>query len=442
MMRMIVAAMLAVVSLSIPARAELEIQEVTTPAGTQAWLLEEHSIPFVALEILFRGGSVIDDPETRGAVHLMGALLEEGAGDMDARAFAKARDELAMSVSFDVSSDYLSVSARFLTENRDASLALLRRALTEPRFDEDAIERVRAQIVSSLQSDLKDPQTIASQRFNELAYGDHPYAHPTEGTIDSVLALSRDDLVAAHRRAITRDGIHVSAVGDITADELKGVLDRLFDGLPDSGPDLPEAALVNLPGGVTIIDYETPQSVVQFAQPGLPMDHPDFFAAFVLNHILGGGGFESRLMQEVREKRGLTYGIYSYLSTPDYADLWAGGTASANDRVAEAVRVIREEWERLKTQGVTQEELDDAKTYLTGSYPLRFSGNAAIARIAVNMQFDDMPLDYISTRNDRIEAVTLEDINRVARELLDPERLTFVVVGQPEGLEETPPLAQ
>lgn len=437
MIRILVATALACFTLALPARAEIAIQDVTTPGGIKAWLLEEHSIPFVALEVMIRGGSAIDLPETRGAINLMGALLEEGAGDLDARAFAGARDDLAMSLSFDVSADALSVSARFLTENRDESLALLRSALTEPRFDPDAIDRVRAQVLSSLQSDLKDPQAIASQAFNALLYPGHPYANATQGTIETVSELTRVDLIKAHRRAITREGINVAVVGDITAEELKPLLDSLFAGLPEESPDLPGAADVNLPGGIKVVDFETPQSVVRFAQPGVPRDDPDFFAAFVLNHILGGGGFESRLMQEVREKRGLTYGIYSYLSIPDYAKIWAGGTASANDKVAETVRVIREEWARLRDTGVTQHELDDAKTYLTGSYALRFDGNGPIANIAVNMQFDDMPIDYIATRNDEIDAVTLEDINRVARQLLDPDRLTFVVVGQPQGLQGT-----
>ena len=422
---------------ALPARAEIEIKEITTDTGIEAWLVEEHSIPFVALEILFRGGSVIDPEDKLGATSLMGALLDEGAGELDARAFAKARDELAVSISSRVDRDSLSISAKFLTENRDESLALLRSVLTEPRFDPDAIERVRAQILSSLQSDMKDPQALASKAVDALLYAGHPYAHPVDGTIETMTALTRDDLIAAHQRAMTRDGIYVSAVGDITAEELSSLLDALLADLPESQPSLPETVDPNLPGGVMVIGFETPQTVVRFAQPGLQRDHPDFFAAFILNHILGGGGFESRLMTEVREKRGLTYGIYSYLSDPAYSQVWAGGTATANDSVAETVAVIRAEWERLRDEGVSAEELQDAKTYLTGSYPLRFEGNSRIANIAVGMQFDDMPADYIATRNDKVEAVTLEQINRVAREWLDPEQLTFVLVGQPEGIETT-----
>lgn len=422
---------------ALPARAEVDIQELTTPGGIDAWLVEEHSIPFVALELRFRGGVSLDKPDSRGAVHLMTMLLDEGAGDRDARAFSKARDLLATSLSFDVAHDALSISARFLTENRDPSMELLRDALMSPQFNEEAMTRVRAQVVSVMQEELTDPNDIASAAYDTLVFGDHPYAYPVNGTIDSVTALTRDDLVDAHQRVLTRDRVYVSAVGDITAEELSTLIDTLLADLPETGPELPGRVEPNLPGGIKIIDYDTPQSVVRFAQPGIGRFDDDFFAAYLLNHILGGGGFESRLMTEVREKRGLTYGVYSYLSIPDYANTLAGSVASANDRVAEAIQVIRDEWTKMRDEGVTQEELNDAKTYLTGAYPLRFDGNAPIANIAVNMQYDTLPTDYIATRNSKVEAVTLEQINRVARELLDPDKLTFVVVGQPEDLEST-----
>jgi zinc protease len=419
---------------ALPARAEVDIKEITTPGGIDAWLVEDHSIPFVALELRFRGGTSLDAPGKRGAVNLMTGLLEEGAGELDARAFSRATEELAASFSYDAGPDSLSISARFLTEYREESMALLRDTLINPRFDEDAIERVRDQVVSIIQSDAKDPQQIARDRFASLVYGDHPYGSDENGTVDSVTALTREDIVAAHQATLARDRLYVSAVGDITEDQLSSLLDTLLADLPDTGAPLPDDANLNLPGGVKVVDYATPQSVAIFAQPGLEREDPDFFPAFVLNHILGGGGFESRLMTEVREKRGLTYGVYSYLADRDDAQVWMGSVASANDRVAEAVEVIQNEWQRIRQDGVTQEELDDAKTYLTGAYPLRFDGNGTIANIAVGMQMDGLGTEYIANRNDKVNAVTLEDINRVAREWLDPDKLTFVVTGQPEGL--------
>lgn len=422
---------------ALPAQAEIEIEEVTTPGGLDAWLVEDHSIPFVALEIRFRGGASLDAPDARGATNLMVGLLEEGAGDLDAQAFAKARDSLAAKFSYGVSDDAVSVSARVLTENRDEAVALLRSSLVAPRFDEAAIDRVRGQVQSGLRSAQTDPRELVSRAFDRLVFGDHPYGSPLEGTMDSVEGLTRADIVAAHETALTRERVYISAVGDITAEELGPLLDKLLGDLPQEGATLPDAADLNLPGGVRVTEFDTPQSIAAFAQAGVDRDDPDFFAAYVLNHILGGGGFESRLVTEVREKRGLTYGVYSYLSDKDAAQLWAGSVSSANDRVAEAIKVIRDEWMRLRTEGVSEKELRDAKTYLTGAYPLRFDGNGQIANIAVGMQMDGLSPDYIVNRNDMVEAVTLEEINRVAQDRLDPERLTFVVVGQPEGLDES-----
>ena len=417
-----------------PAWAEINIKDVTTPGGIDAWLVEEHSIPFVALELRFKGGTSLDPEGKQGVTNLMVGLLEEGAGDMDARAFARRSEALAASFNYDASDDTVGISARFLSENRDEAVALLRESLVNPAFADEAIERVRAQVESVIRSNRKDPRDIAGDAFADLVYGDHPYAGPEFGTLDSVASLTREDIVAAHRNALVRDRLYVSAVGDITEEELASLLDTLLLDLPTGGADLPGAADINMPGGIQIVEFDTPQSVVMFGQPGIDRDDPDFFAAYVLNHILGGGSFESRLMQEVREKRGLTYGVYSYLVDKEYAQLWLGSVASANDRVAEAIEVIRDEWQRIRTDGVAQDELDDAKTYLTGAYPLRFDGNAPIANIAVDMQMEGLPTDYIANRNDMVNAVTLDDVNRIAQELMDPSKLTFVVTGKPEGL--------
>lgn len=432
MIRFVLAFALSLTALS--AKAEIDIQEVTSPGGIEAWLVEENSIPFVAIEIIFDGGAAIEDPAKRGATNLMMALLEEGSGDLDARQFQEAREGLAASYGFDTYDDSVSVSAVFLTENQDEAVALLRDALVNPRFDQDAIDRVRAQVLSIIRSDANNPNRIASAALDAAAFGDHPYGSSIDGTAETIAALTRDDVVQAHQDALVTGRIHVGAAGDISAEALGQLIDELLGELPTDGPDLPEAVAFGLEGGTTVIPFETPQSVALFAHAGIERDDDDFFAAYLLNQILGGSGLQSRLMEEVREKRGLTYGIYSYLVTKDFADMYVGSVDSANDRIAEAIDVIRAEWELMATRGVTQEELDRAKTYQTGSYPLRFDGNAEIASILVGMQATGLTPDYIVNRNDLIDSVTLEDVNRVAVELLDPDGLHFVVVGQPEGL--------
>lgn len=420
---------------AVPAWAIVDIQEVTSPGGIEAWLVEDHSIPFTALEIRFKGGAALDPEGKRGAAYFMSGMLEEGAGDYDARGFAARSEALAASFEFDISDDSLSISARFLTENRDEALEHLRLAIQEPSFAPDAIERVRAQIVSLIASDAKDPDSVVSERFDALAFPDHPYGTAREGTAESVASLTREDLVAAHRDILARDRIHVGASGNVTAEELGVLLDALLGELPGSGAPLPPDAEVALTGGVTVVPFSSPQSVARFGHEGLTRDDPDFFAAFILNQIVGGGGFSSRLMQEVRVERGLTYGIGSYLLPMDNAALYIGQFSSDNSRIAEAIEVIRGQWADIAANGVTEAELEQAKIYLTGAYPLRFDGNGRIASILVGMQQDDLGIDYIPTRNDKVRAVTLADIERVAARLMRPEDLRFVVVGMPEGLD-------
>ena len=433
-LRPLVLALAAAIAFALPARAELNIQEVTSPGGVTAWLVEDHGIPFVALEIVFKGGTSLDAPGKRGATYLMTGLIEEGAGEMDSRAFAEARDSLAASFSFDAGNDSVSVSARVLTENRDEAVALLHQALVAPRFDQAALDRVREQVLSGLRAAAKSPEALAPLAFDRLAFGDHPYGTAKEGTPESVAALTRNDIAAAHKGAMAHDRIYVAAAGDITAAELAALMDTLFADLPATGAPMPDRAPWLLQPGVTVDQFPSPQSVVFFGHGGITRDDPDFFAAYILNEAMGGGRFSARLMKEVREKRGLTYGIGTYLVPMDHAEMYLGQFSASNDKVAEAISVVRAEWAKVAAEGLTETELDEVKTYLTGSYPLRFAGNGNIANVLVGMQMEDLPIDYAVTRNEKVEAVTMEDIRRVAKRLFLPEELHFVVVGQPTGL--------
>lgn len=417
------------------AQAEIDIQQVSSPGGIDVWLVEEHAIPFVALEINIEGGASLDLPGKRGAVNLMTGLLEEGSGEMTAQEFQTARESLAATFRFDVYDDGFTVSAKFLTENRAEAVALLRQALAAPRFDADAIDRVREQVLTGIRADAKNPGRIAGQAFYAAAFGDHPYGTSQSGTEESVNALTRDDILDAYQNVLVRSRAKVSAVGDINADELRAMIDALLGDLPADGPPLPTRVEFGLGGGTTVVDFPTPQSVALFGHAGIKRDDEDFFAAYILNTILGGSGPQSILMEEVREKRGLTYGVYSYLVPKDHAEMMLGSVASANDRIADAIQVIRDQWARVAEDGVTAEELDTAKTYLTGAYPLRFDGNGPIASIMVGMQVQGLPPEYVIRRNDYINAVTLDEINRVARELLRPGDLHFVIAGQPLGIE-------
>ncbi len=421
-------------ALATPLRAEIAIQEVTSPGGIKAWLVEDHGIPFTALEIRFQGGTSLDAPGKRGAVNLMTALIEEGAGDLDSQGFAAARDALAAEFSFGSDQDGVSVSARFLTENRDQAMALLQQALVAPRFDRVAVDRVRGQVLAGLRNDEKDQDAIAGNLSRARSFGDHPYATVGDGTVTSVTALTRDDIVAAFAASVARDRITVAAAGDISAAELGLLLDSVLGDLPATGAAQPGKAEMMIKAGVKVQDFPGPQSVVLFGHGGIRFDDPDYFAASLLNEIFGGGRFGARLMTEVREKRGLTYGIGTGLASYDHAESLVGQFQVSNDKVAEAIDVIRAEWARIATDGVTDEELTTAKTYMTGSYPLRFDGNGTIASILVGMQVMGLAADYPKTRNARVEAVTMADMKRVAARLFQPNDLAFIVVGQPVGV--------
>jgi zinc protease len=420
---------------ALPLRAELPIVETVSPGGIAAWLVEEPAIPFVALELRFRGGASLDPEGSEGAVALMTYLLEEGAGPYDAVGFAEATESLAARFRFSVDSDTVAISARFLSENRDDAVELLRLALTEPAFGAEDLERVRAQVISGLRGAARNPGTIASETFAALAYAGHPYAIPSDGKEATVAALTESDLRAAHAAALARDRVVVAAVGDIDAESLGLMLDRLLDGLPATGAPMPPPVEGTIAPGLTVVPFDGPQSHIVFGHAGPARDDPDFLTAFVLNEVLGGGRFSSRLMRTLREERGLTYGAYSYLAPRALGATMQGGFSTGHGNVAEAIALVREVWAGMAQEALGAEELARIVTYLTGEYPLRFDSNAAIARILVSMQLQGLPSDYVRERNALVEAVTVEEAARVARRFFDPEALHFVVVGRPEGLD-------
>lgn len=416
------------------ADAAAEVQEIVSPGGIKAWLVEEHSIPMLALEVIFTGGASRDPADQQGVAGFLAAMLDEGAGDLGSAEYSARAEELALRTGFDAGRDTFSVSARMLTENRDESVELLRTALVSPRFDEEPLERVRSQLISGIRSSATDPNSVASDAWRAAMFPDDPYGDPTSGTEESVSSIGKAELEAARTRLLDRSRMAVGVVGDITAEELGPLLDRLLGDLPKSDWNaLPPAGMAQ-ERGLSVVPLDTPQSVAMLGHEGPLRDDPDFIPAYVMNYILGGGGFASRLTEEVREKRGLTYSVYSYLAPADRAGLYIAGVSSDNARIAEAVEVIKAEWARMAEEGVTEDELEKAKRYLTGAYPLRFDSNGKIARILAGLMIEGFSPDYIRERNDLIEAVTVEDVARVAKKWLKPERLRIVVVGRPEGL--------
>ena len=413
----------------------IEIDKVVSPGGIEAWLVSESAVPLVSVQFAFDGGAAQDPPDRPGVANLVSVLLDEGAGDIDSAAFQEKLESLAIEMSFDAGRDTFYGAMQTLTENLDEASNLLRLAITEPRFDADAIERMRVQTESGLRRELTDPNAVAGRLWSDTVFGSHPYGRPVKGTLETVAAITADDLRAYHERIFARDTLKIAVVGDITAERLGPLLDEIFGGLPQTA-DLAPVAEAKLPdGGMRkVVEMEIPQTVIQFGRPGLKRDDPDFVPAYVVNHILGGGAFSSRLYQEVREKRGLSYSVYSFLYPLDRAGLIAGGAATRNDRAAESLAIIDEEIKRMADEGPTAEELDKAKRYLKGSYPLRFDTSTKIARQLVEIQRDKLGIDYINERNDLIDAVTIEDARRVAQRLYGDGSLYVTMVGRPDGI--------
>ncbi|MCR9215047.1 MAG: insulinase family protein [Proteobacteria bacterium] len=418
-----------------PVRAA-DITEVVSPGGIKAWLVEERSIPIVSMKVAWQGGASLDPKEKAGLAHLAASTMDEGSGDLDSIAFQERLSDLAIQLKFNAGKDTFSGTLKTLSANTKEAFRLFGMAITDPRFDEEPVERIRAQILTSLNQKLSNPNSLAGRAWFRLAFGDHPYSQPSEGTIETMSAVTIPDLADFAKGRLAKDNMVIGVVGDIGKEELASLLDKTFGELPDkaTAPAVPDTEPLQ-EAAVKIIDQNIPQSAVIFGGQGIKRDDPDYYAAYVLNYVLGGGSFESRLTDEIREKRGLVYSVYSYLLPLDAVGLHMGGFGTNNASVGEALDLVAEEVARVRDTGITDEELSAAKTYLNGSFPLSLSSNASIAGIMVAMQMNDLPIEYLDQRANLINAVTQEDIGRVAQRLLDPEKMIVVVVGKPEKLE-------
>lgn len=416
------------------ARADVDIQEVKSESGVTAWLVEDYTVPIIAVRFAFRGGATQDPAGKEGISTLMTGLFDEGAGDLDSDAFQERLDEVGAEMSFTAARDTLYGDMRMLAEERENAFALLELAVNAPRFDQAPLDRIRAQIGTRIQRDMRDPNSLGQDAFAKALYGDHPYARRSDGTIESLASVTSDDLRELHARTFARSNLNVAVVGAIDAETLKAELDRVFGDLPAEARLEPVARVEPKLAQEVAYPYALPQSTIQLVYPGLERDDPEFFAAFMMNHILGGGTFSSRLFNEVREKRGLTYGIGSGLYTGDYANSLMIGTSTRADRAEEALQVIRDTVRLLVEEGVGEEELATAKTYLVGAYAINnLDSSSAVARTLLELQKDDRGIDYINRRAGYIEAVTAEQVQAAARRLLSAEPAVLVIGPETAG---------
>lgn len=430
---------LVVLAVGIPAPAHaVDVQRVKSPGGIEAWLVRDTKNPILTLRFAFRGGAALDPEGKEGLASMVSSLIDEGAGDLTSEQFQGQLQNQAITLRFDAGQDTFSGHLKTVTENLDQAIKLLHLAVTKPRFDKEPVARIRSQILSGLRQDREDPGQVASKALKARMFKGSPYARPTEGTLQSVPKITVDDMRAFVRQRLAKDNLVIGAVGDVTAAQLGKLLDQAFGDLPaHATPWKIDEAKAFAGGGLEVIQRDVPQSVIRFAQPGIKRDNKDFYAAYVVNHIIGGGSFTSRLYQQIREKRGLAYSVYSYLWPLDHGALIAGGAGTADARVKETVDLLRKEWAKLADKGVTQAELDNAKTYLTGSFALRFTDSDGIAAMLLGMQLDHLGIDYFDKRNGLIDAVDLKTANRVAKQLWKPSELSVVVVGRPHDMAAT-----
>jgi zinc protease len=423
----------------LPAAGAVDIKAVTTPLGLTAWLVQDKSAPVVSLSFSFAGGSASDPKGQSGVTNLMATALTDGAGPLAFEAFERRQQDAAASLGFSASLDRLSGTLRVLSANREEGFELLRLALTQPRFDADMVEQRRAQIVAALNQAKERPASVAARTLMATEFAGHPYANDPDGTPDDLRTLTPQLLKQRAGALLMRSGLIVAAVGDIDEAELGRLLDRAFGSLPMGTPlPLPPEWQPPTRPRTVVVERSVPQSTALMALPGIARDDPDWYAALALNHILGGGGQTSRLFSEVREKRGLAYGASSTLRVYRKAALLVISTASANERIAEALRVVRAELARLRTEGPTEQEFADAKTYLTGALALSLDSSSAVANLLHSMQVDNLLPDHLTRRAALIGAVKIDDVRRIARRLLRDEAATTVVVGKPVGITAEP----
>lgn len=412
-----------------------QVKALTSASDVEAWHVESDVVPLIAASFIFDGGSAHDPAGKPGVAQMLASLLDEGAGDYDSDAFHERLAARAIKLSFNACNDALHGSLKTLAKHVDEAFELLRLALAEPRFDQDSIERVRAQTIAGLKWQQNDPNVMAARRLFEEGFAGHPYGRPTSGTPESVAAITRNDLIAMHKTIIARGRVTIAVVGAIRRDYLSMLLDKVFGSLPPSKAlSIIEPASLQKIGSRFVVDLDVPQSAICFGMKGIARRDPGFIPAYVLNHILGGGAFTSRLFREVREKRGLAYRVSTSLASYRSASMTCGETATKNERGVEALGVIADEMAKLTSEGPSDEELQKAKDYLIGSHALNFGTSKMIADTLAQIAFDDLGIDYIARRNGLVAAVTQADIRMAAERIIGDSRMLTVIAGRPTGL--------
>ncbi|HEU4838752.1 MAG TPA: pitrilysin family protein [Micavibrio sp.] len=414
----------------------LPIKDITTPGGISVWLVEDHSLPIVSMNFLFLdSGTALDPQDKQGLARMLSNTMDEGAGELDSQAFQKMLSDHSITLAFSASRDGFGGQLKSLTRNSALAFGLLERAMNAPRFDEEAVARMKAGNLSRIKSSLSEPDWMAARLINDKAYPGHPYGKNSGGTISGIEKITPQDLRDFKEKYLTRDRLLVAAVGDIDPETLGPAIDKAFGKLPAKGPavDITDVSIAN-GGKIYLYGQPIPQTMVEIMLPAVDSKDPDYYAQQVMNYIYGGAGFGSRLMEEAREKGGLTYGIYSGVVDYRHNDALTISTSTKNGSAKQMLDIVSAQMLRLRNEPVAAKELKDAKSYLIGSIPLHLTSSDQIAGMMMSLRTRGLPIDYLDRLEDKINAITPADIQRVANRILKPEGMVTVLVGKPEQI--------
>jgi zinc protease len=406
-----------------------KVKPVDVVPGLLVWHSEDHAVPVVALSASFPAGAVYDPAGKSGTAALAANLLNEGGGKMGAEAYQNALALKGIKLDVLPGRDTLVIRLTVLSANVREAFRLLGLALKQPRFDVDAVTRVRLQMMQGLDYGREDPYTVAERGFHALYFGPYTYGRPVDGDTRGLASISANDLRVFAKTHWVRGNLKIAVAGDITEAALVPLIRDAFGSLPDTTPPLPPAPVRPGAPGLHILPMDVPQPAVMFGEPGLLRSDRDFMAAMIANYILGGAGSGSRLTRELRENRGLTYDIATDLVPYRRAGLMIGTVQTRRSAVRQTISLVRETMRKFAADGPTPDELTAAKQYLNGSFPLAFTSNADIAAQLNTFQELGLPLDYLDRRAALIDSVNLGDVRRVAKRLFDPDKLTIVVAG-------------
>jgi len=410
------------------AAAPLAHREVL-PTGTALLVAERPALPIVVVTVWLRAGSALDPPGTPGLANITAALLTRGTARRTGPELDRAIEFVGGSLEADAGKDGVSVSLAVLRRHLDLGLDLLAEVLLAPTFGEDELDRKRREIAAELERADENPESVASRALSEVLFPGHPYGHPVAGTVESVARITREQVVAFHRVHYRPDDAVIAVAGDVTSEEARrAILARLGSwARPPRPPAAVATAAARPPAVARTLTRELTQATVLLGGPAVRQDHPDYFALLVASQLLGGGS-SSRLYTALREDRGLVYSVSSGLSPGRYAASLVVALQSRNEAVDEAVRLVREQMDRLRTGPVGEDELDVARSYLIGSFPLRLDTTGKVARFLIAVEDAGLGLGYPGLLRQRVAQVTTADVARVAARYLDPASFSTVVV--------------